>query len=32
MRGRDAKDLALSTTFGACTLASFTVIIEEIAG
>jgi hypothetical protein len=32
VRGRDATDVALSTTFGACTQAGFTVITEKIAG
>ena len=32
LRSPDATDVALSITFGACTLASFTVITEEIAG
>jgi transglutaminase-like putative cysteine protease len=30
-RGRDATDVALVTTFGPCTLASFKVISEEVA-
>ena len=29
-RGRDAADVAISTTFGPNTLASFTVVTEEI--
>jgi transglutaminase-like putative cysteine protease len=29
-RGRDAADVAISTTFGPNTLSSFTVITEEI--
>jgi hypothetical protein len=30
-RGRDATDVALTTTFGPCTLAGFRVITDEIA-
>jgi hypothetical protein len=29
-RGRDAADVAISTTFGPNTLSSFTVVTEEI--
>ena len=29
-RGRDATDVAISTTFGACTLANFSVLTDEI--
>ncbi len=31
-RGRDATDVAIATTFGPCTLSSFKVITEEVAG
>ena len=30
-RGRDATDVAISTSFGACTLAAFSVVTDEIA-
>jgi len=30
-RGRDATDVAISTTFGSCRLATFEVIAEEVA-
>ena len=30
-RGRDATDVAITTTFGSCTLAGFRVITEEVA-
>lgn len=30
-RGRDATDVALETTFGPCTLASFQVMTDEVA-
>ena len=30
-RGRDATDVAITTTFGPCTLAGFKVITDEIA-
>jgi len=29
-RGRDATDVAMVTSFGPCTLASFKVITEEV--
>ena len=29
-RGRDATDVALSTTFGPCSLAGFKVITDEV--
>jgi len=29
-RGRDATDVAIVTTFGLCTLASFKVITDEV--
>ena len=29
-RGRDATDVAISTTFGACTLAGFRVVTDEV--
>jgi transglutaminase-like putative cysteine protease len=31
-RGRDATDVALSTSFGACTLAGFNVVTDEVVG
>ena len=31
-RGRDATDVAISTTFGACTLAGFRVVTDEVGG
>jgi transglutaminase-like putative cysteine protease len=31
-RGRDATDVALSTTFGRCTLAKFDVVTDEVMG
>jgi transglutaminase-like putative cysteine protease len=31
-RGRDATDVAIATTFGACTLAGFTVVTDEVTG
>jgi transglutaminase-like putative cysteine protease len=30
-RGRDAADVAITTTFGKCTLAGFTVVTDEVA-
>ena len=30
-RGRDATDVAISTSFGPCVLAGFKVITEEVA-
>ena len=30
-RGRDATDVAIATSFGPCTLASFKVITEQVA-
>ena len=29
-RGRDATDVAISTTFGPCTLAGFRVVTDEV--
>jgi len=29
-RGRDATDVAIATSFGSCTLASFKVITQEV--
>jgi transglutaminase-like putative cysteine protease len=31
-RGRDATDVAISTSFGSCQLAKFTVVTDEVAG
>ena len=29
-RGRDATDVAITTTFGLCTLAGFNVVTDEV--
>jgi transglutaminase-like putative cysteine protease len=31
-RGRDATDVAISTTFGTCVLTGFTVITDQLSG